>query len=65
MTEYLSLAANRLVFFLGVAFLVSAAAARILAPVALRIGLVDLPGGRKQHEGSRSEERRVGKECRL
>lgn len=49
--ESLPLAANRLVFFLGLAFLVSAACSRALSRIALRIGLVDLPGGRKQHQG--------------
>lgn len=45
------LAANRLVFFLALAFGVSALATRALARAAIRIGLVDRPGGRKQHEG--------------
>jgi UDP-GlcNAc:undecaprenyl-phosphate GlcNAc-1-phosphate transferase len=52
MDDGLPLAANRLVFFLGLAFLVSAAGARAFSRVALRIGLADLPGGRKQHEGT-------------
>ena len=43
--------ANRLLFFLLLAFVVSAATARALARPAARIGLVDQPGGRKQHEG--------------
>jgi UDP-GlcNAc:undecaprenyl-phosphate GlcNAc-1-phosphate transferase len=45
----LPLAPNRLVFFLLVAFLVTAMAARALAHFAERIGLIDQPGGRKQH----------------
>ncbi len=52
MLDGLPLAANRLAFFLGLAFFVSAVSARGLTRVALRIGLADLPGGRKQHEGT-------------
>ncbi len=52
MSEALPLAANRLAFFVALAFLLTAAAARALAPLALRVGLADLPGGRKQHEGA-------------
>lgn len=48
----LPLGANRLVFFLGMAFGVSALSARALSRIALRIGLADLPGGRKQHQGA-------------
>ncbi len=51
MAESFPLAANRLVFFLLLAVAVSALAARGLARIAARIGLVDRPGGRKQHEG--------------
>jgi UDP-GlcNAc:undecaprenyl-phosphate GlcNAc-1-phosphate transferase len=50
MSEF-PIAANRLVFFLVLAFLVSALGARALTRVAMRVGLVDRPGGRKQHEG--------------
>jgi UDP-GlcNAc:undecaprenyl-phosphate/decaprenyl-phosphate GlcNAc-1-phosphate transferase len=46
------LGANRLVFFLLLAFAVSAFSARALTRIALRIGLADLPGGRKQHHGA-------------
>jgi UDP-GlcNAc:undecaprenyl-phosphate GlcNAc-1-phosphate transferase len=45
----LPLPPNRLVFFLLVAFLVTAIAARALAHIAERVGLIDQPGGRKQH----------------
>lgn len=51
MFENLPLAANRVIFFLLVALVVSFLAARLLTPIALRIGLADQPGGRKQHEG--------------
>ncbi len=51
MFEVLPLAANRIVFFLLVSFALSAIAAKLLAPIALRIGLGDAAGGRKQHEG--------------
>ena len=44
--------ANRLVFFLALAFAVAAFSAHALTRVALRIGLADLPGGRKQHHGA-------------
>lgn len=44
--------ANRLAFFLLLAFAVAALSARALARVALRVGLADLPGGRKQHHGA-------------
>jgi UDP-GlcNAc:undecaprenyl-phosphate GlcNAc-1-phosphate transferase len=50
--ENLPLAANRVVFFLLIALVVSFATARLLTPIALRIGLADRPGGRKQHEGT-------------
>ncbi|MGH8706050.1 MAG: MraY family glycosyltransferase [Burkholderiales bacterium] len=52
MLDNLPLAANRLVFFLLFALLLSALSARALMRAALRIGLVDPPGGRKQHAGS-------------
>jgi UDP-GlcNAc:undecaprenyl-phosphate GlcNAc-1-phosphate transferase len=48
----LPLGANRLVFLLVLAFAVTALSARVLARIALRIGLADLPGGRKQHLGA-------------
>lgn len=48
----LPLGANRLAFLLVLAFVVTALAARALTRIALRIGLADLPGGRKQHEGT-------------
>ena len=51
MLESLPLAGNRVAFFLLVAFVVAALACRGLKRVALRIGLADQPGGRKQHEG--------------
>jgi len=47
----LPLAPNRFIFFFVVAFLVAAIVARGLSHIAERIGLVDEPGGRKQHEG--------------
>jgi len=43
------LAANRLAFYLLLAFLLSAIAARGLAGIAAHVGLMDMPGGRKQH----------------
>ncbi len=52
MLEQLPIGANRLAFFLLLAFAVAAVAARALSRIALRIGLADLPGGRKQHEGT-------------
>jgi UDP-GlcNAc:undecaprenyl-phosphate GlcNAc-1-phosphate transferase len=52
MADVLPLAANRVVFFLLLAFFVSALTARVLTPIALRIGLADHAGGRKQHEGT-------------
>src|SRR5258706_11008806 len=48
----LPLAANRLVFLLVLAFAAAALSARALSRIALRIGLADLPGGRKQHDGT-------------
>ncbi len=51
MFEVLPLPPNRVVFFSLVALVVSFLAARLLTPWALRIGLGDQPGGRKQHEG--------------
>ncbi len=47
----LPLAPNRLLFFVLAALFVSVLAARALSHIAERIGLVDEPGGRKQHEG--------------
>jgi UDP-GlcNAc:undecaprenyl-phosphate GlcNAc-1-phosphate transferase len=52
MLEQLPFGANRLVFLLLLAFGVAVFSARALRRIALRIGLVDLPGGRKQHEGT-------------
>ncbi len=52
MLDDLPFGANRLVFFLALAFAVAAFSARALSRVALRIGLADLPGGRKQHQGT-------------
>jgi UDP-GlcNAc:undecaprenyl-phosphate GlcNAc-1-phosphate transferase len=52
MLEQLPIGANRLVFLLALAFAVAAFGARALSRIALRIGLVDLPGGRKQHQGT-------------
>ena len=52
MLEHLPLAANRVVFFLVLAFALTALAARALMHIALRIGLADPAGGRKQHEGT-------------
>ena len=52
MFEQLPIGANRLVFLLVLAFVVAAVSARALQRIALRIGLADLPGGRKQHEGA-------------
>lgn len=49
--EALGFGPNRMVFFVLLAVVVSAAATRGLARVALRVGLADQPGGRKQHEG--------------
>jgi len=51
MPETLPFTPNQLVFFFAFAFFVSAASARGLSFFALRVGLSDLPGGRKQHEG--------------
>jgi UDP-GlcNAc:undecaprenyl-phosphate GlcNAc-1-phosphate transferase len=52
MLEHLPLAANRVVFFLLLALVASSLTCRLLTHVALRIGLADRPGGRKQHEGT-------------
>jgi UDP-GlcNAc:undecaprenyl-phosphate/decaprenyl-phosphate GlcNAc-1-phosphate transferase len=49
--EALGFGPNRMVFFILLALVVSAVASRGLTRVALRIGLADQPGGRKQHEG--------------
>lgn len=48
----LPLPANRAAFFITLAFLVAFITARGLKHIALRIGLADPPGGRKQHEGT-------------
>ncbi|WP_053979368.1 undecaprenyl-phosphate alpha-N-acetylglucosaminyl 1-phosphate transferase [Marinagarivorans algicola] len=37
---------------LGVAFLVTVAAVKVIRPLAVSVGLVDKPGGRKQHDGA-------------
>jgi len=52
MLEHLPLATNRVVFFLLLALAVASLTCRLLTHVALRIGLADRPGGRKQHEGT-------------
>src|SRR5262245_22991344 len=52
MLEQLPFGANRLAFLLVLAFIVTAFAARALSRSALRMGLADQPGGRKQHEGA-------------
>jgi UDP-GlcNAc:undecaprenyl-phosphate GlcNAc-1-phosphate transferase len=44
--------ANRFAFFVLLAFGCSVFFARALTPIALRIGLADAPGGRKQHTGT-------------
>ena len=49
MHEDVFLATNRLVFFMLLAFGLSAIAARGLAGIATHVGLMDMPGGRKQH----------------
>jgi len=51
MADAFPLPTNRVMFFAVLALLLSAVAARGLAGLANRIGLVDRPGGRKQHEG--------------
>lgn len=51
MGEGLALPINRVLFFAALAFLVAAITSRSLSSFASRIGLVDRPGGRKQHEG--------------
>lgn len=52
MIDVLPIGANRAAFFLVVAFALAAIATRALFRIAVRIGLADLPGGRKQHEGT-------------
>lgn len=52
MLEGLPLAPNRVLFFMLVAFGLAAVSCRLFADAALRIGLADRPGGRKQHEGT-------------
>jgi UDP-GlcNAc:undecaprenyl-phosphate GlcNAc-1-phosphate transferase len=52
MLQLLPLPGNRVAFFMLVALVVSALLARILTPVANRIGLADPPGGRKKHVGT-------------
>jgi UDP-GlcNAc:undecaprenyl-phosphate GlcNAc-1-phosphate transferase len=52
MLDTLPVAANRAVFYVLLAFALSALATRALFRVAARVGLVDEPGGRKQHEGT-------------
>lgn len=51
MTPEFPLTANRVLFFALLAFVVSAIVARGLAGLASKAGLVDRPGGRKQHDG--------------
>lgn len=51
MFEPLPLATNRVLFFALVAVVTSSLTCRLLTRIALRIGLADQPGGRKQHEG--------------
>lgn len=52
MIDSLPIGANRAAFFLLAAFVLAAVATRALFRIALRIGLADQPGGRKQHEGT-------------
>lgn len=52
MLESLPLPANRVAFFIALALFASFLVCRALARSALRIGLADPPGGRKQHEGT-------------
>jgi UDP-GlcNAc:undecaprenyl-phosphate GlcNAc-1-phosphate transferase len=51
MLEVLPLPGNRVIFCLLIAFAMAAAVGRMLSTVANRVGLVDPPGGRKQHNG--------------
>jgi UDP-GlcNAc:undecaprenyl-phosphate GlcNAc-1-phosphate transferase len=51
MADVLPLTANRVLFFALLALIACAIAARALSAMAARMGLVDRPGGRKQHEG--------------
>jgi len=50
MHEEIFLATNRLIFFMLLAFGLAAIAARGLAGIATHVGLMDMPGGRKQHD---------------
>jgi UDP-GlcNAc:undecaprenyl-phosphate GlcNAc-1-phosphate transferase len=50
--DVLPLPANRVAFFTALALVVSFLVSRLLKRIALRIGLADPPGGRKQHEGT-------------
>src|SRR4029453_17266542 len=52
MLQLLPLPGNRVAFCMLLALVVAALIARILTPVANRIGLADPPGGRKQHVGT-------------
>src|SRR5258706_16430898 len=52
MLEHLPLATNRVVFFLLLALVAASLSCWLLTHVALRSGLADRPGGRKQHEGT-------------
>jgi UDP-GlcNAc:undecaprenyl-phosphate GlcNAc-1-phosphate transferase len=52
MLQQLPLPGNRVAFYMLLACAVAALVARALAPVAIRIGLADVPGGRKQHVGA-------------
>ena len=51
MLDSLPLPGNRIAFCMLIALVVAALVARMLTPVAKRIGLADPPGGRKQHAG--------------
>ena len=52
MLQQLPLPGNRVAFYMLLACAVAALVSRALAPVAIRIGLADVPGGRKQHVGA-------------
>jgi len=52
MLDLLPLPGNRVAFCMLLAYVVAGVVARILSSFAKRIGLADLPGGRKQHSGT-------------
>jgi UDP-GlcNAc:undecaprenyl-phosphate GlcNAc-1-phosphate transferase len=52
MLDVLPLPGNRVAFCMLLAYVVAGVTARILSQFAKRIGLADLPGGRKQHSGT-------------